>query len=141
MTQGARISVTVVGTLALAVASSVVALLAARRSRPITGTVVAGNLTEARAVREPEIWLLGQRGFVWAREAKQRNRGTKRSKGCVAPSPKRCRASATCEGRDPPWFIPAAVLEPPSLPACGCRAGAVLYRSWSKGNGTCPTQH
>jgi signal transduction histidine kinase len=59
-----KISVTLVGTLVLAVLGSAIALLSAWRSREIAEALVSGSLADARAVAQLEISLLEQRGFV-----------------------------------------------------------------------------
>jgi signal transduction histidine kinase len=64
MTLKTKISVTLVGTLVLAVLGSVIALLSAWRSREIAVTLVSESLADARAVARLEISLLEQRGFV-----------------------------------------------------------------------------
>jgi signal transduction histidine kinase len=64
MAMGTKMAVAVVGTLTLAVLSSVAALVSAWRSRNIAEGIATGDMPEARAVAELEISLLEQRGFV-----------------------------------------------------------------------------
>ncbi len=77
-----KISVTLLGALALAVVSSVAALLAARHTKQLMGSLVEESLEDARAVSQLEISLLEQRGFIssylldgnkrWLNELKRR---------------------------------------------------------------------
>jgi len=64
MTLKTKISVALVGTLALAVLGSIIALLSAWQSREIMETTTLESLADARAVAQLEISLLEQRGFV-----------------------------------------------------------------------------